>query len=186
METFSPCFNIVIKLEGGYTLHHVLGDKGGMTYAGISKVNWPDWEGWAKIDAGIFDNSLKEMVKIFYKKEFWNKVMGDFIESKKIAFVVFDFAVNAGLKTSIKLCQKIVRAKSDGIFGPKTLNAVNTFVKKENGEELFIEKFSNYKIFYYNDICLNDKRRKKDDIYSNLKFLPGWINRTEKVLGYAI
>lgn len=34
--------------EGGYA--NVLGDKGGETYMGISRVYWPSWPGWPVID----------------------------------------------------------------------------------------------------------------------------------------
>jgi len=37
MANFEPCFEKVIKLEGGYKLHNVKGDKGGITYAGIAR-----------------------------------------------------------------------------------------------------------------------------------------------------
>jgi len=176
MAEFLPCFEKVIELEGGYKLHEVFGDRGGMTYAGISRVHWPDWEGWTRVDAGTFDDVLKDMVKAFYKKEFWDKLMGDIIGSQKMAFALFDFAVNAGLKTSVKLCQKIVGVEQDGVFGPMTLKALSAFAG--NGE-LFVAKFGLERVFMYKDISLSDKRRKQDKVVSNLRFLEGWINRVQ-------
>jgi len=175
MADFLPCYEKVLELEGWYKLHNIPGDRGGLTYAGISKVNWPSWEGWVKIDAIIFDESLKTMVQNFYRKEFWFKIRGDYISSQKIAFLIYDFAVNAGLKTSIKLCQEAIGAKVDGFIGPNTLKALN-----ETNEVLFLSDFSLLKVFYYNDICLNDNRRKQDRVSSNLKFLCGWLNRVKE------
>ncbi len=45
MADFIPCFEQTLTLEGGYKLHTVKGDRGGMTYAGISRVHHPNWPG---------------------------------------------------------------------------------------------------------------------------------------------
>jgi len=45
MTDFEICFNKTITLEGGYVLHNIKGDTGGMTYAGISSVHHPTWPG---------------------------------------------------------------------------------------------------------------------------------------------
>lgn len=37
MADFNPAFEAMIKDEGGYVLHNVEGDRGGMTYAGIAR-----------------------------------------------------------------------------------------------------------------------------------------------------
>ena len=37
MAQFEPAFELMIKDEGGYVLHDVEGDTGGMTYAGIAR-----------------------------------------------------------------------------------------------------------------------------------------------------
>ena len=50
MADFEKCFEIMINLEGGYTLHNVKEDNGGLTYAGIAYNSHPDWIGWSKIE----------------------------------------------------------------------------------------------------------------------------------------
>lgn len=180
MANFESCFEKVIKLEGGYKLHTVKGDRGGMTYAGIARNFWPNWEGWNKIDSNQIDSELTGMVKKFYKKNFWDVFRGDDILFEKVAFIIYDFAVNAGIKTSIRLTQRIIGATPDGIFGPKTFGLLNAFIEDEKDERIFITTFSLLKVFRYKDICLNDKRRYNDKLESNLKFLCGWINRVEK------
>ncbi len=37
MAQFEPAFELMIRDEGGYVLHEVPGDTGGMTYAGIAR-----------------------------------------------------------------------------------------------------------------------------------------------------
>lgn len=184
MAEFEPCFEKVIKLEGGYTLHTVKGDKGGTTYAGIARNFWPAWGGWKKIDSNQFDSELKHMVKSFYKENFWDVFRGDDILFQNVAFVIYDFAVNAGISLSIKIVQKIVGASVDGVFGPETFGKLNLYVENEVKEREFVANFSLLKVFRYKDICLHDKRRKNDKIESNLKFLCGWINRIQKGLEY--
>ena len=47
-----------MKDEGGYVLHEVPGDTGGMTYAGIARNKNPQWNGWALVDKKEFGGSL--------------------------------------------------------------------------------------------------------------------------------
>ncbi len=182
MADFDPCFEKVIVLEGGYKLHDIPGDRGGKTYAGISENNWPRWEGWGKIRADEFDSELTGMVRSFYKTHFWDKIQGDGINAQDVAYHMFDFAVNAGLKTAVRMVQRIVGATPDGIFGNQTFTRINEMVADEKDERIFVVTFSLFKVFRYKDICMNDKRRKEDKIVSNQKFLCGWINRVQKGL----
>ena len=72
---------------------------------GIARNIWPKWTGWGKIDAGEFDADLTGMVRVFYKKEFWDRIRGDDIGAQDVAYHIFAFAVNAGLKTG-PMCQQ--------------------------------------------------------------------------------
>ena len=46
MADFSKALKALMRAEGGYKLHKIRGDRGGLTYAGISQRSWKDWEGW--------------------------------------------------------------------------------------------------------------------------------------------
>ena len=151
-------------LEGGYQLHEVSGDRGGMTYAGIARNAWPKWPGWVKIDAGEMDGELTGLVRTFYKDHFWDKIRGDGITAQQVAY------------------QRIVGATPDGIFGDMTFQRINNMVRDEKDERIFVVTFSLFKVFRYKDICMNDSRRGQDRVNSNLKFLCGWINRVQKGL----
>lgn len=182
MAKFEPVYEKVIRMEGGYTLHEVAGDRGGMTYAGIARNRWPKWSGWGKIDSGEYDAELTEMVRSFYAKEYWEPIFGDQIESQAAAYHIYAFGVNAGLRASVRIAQQIIGATPDGIFGPKTLHMLNNIMEDDKDERIFVVTFSLLKIFRYKNICMNDKRRNDDTVVSNLKFLCGWINRAEKGL----
>ncbi len=122
------------------------------------------------------------MVRDFYRKKFWQQLKGDEITSQQAAYHIFAFAVNAGIPTAVRIVQQIVRTTPDGVLGDKTLQALNAVVQDSKDETSFVLLFSLMKIFRYKDICLHDKRRKKDTLKSNLKFLCGWINRVQKGL----
>lgn len=153
-----------------------------MTYAGIARNAWPKWSGWGKIDANEFDAALTSMVRAFYRKEYWDRILGDQIMSQQIAYQIYAFSIHAGIKAAVRIAQRVVGATPDGIFGPKTLARLNQMIEDEKDERIFIVTYSLFKIFRYKDICLNDARRKSDRMVSNEKFLCGWINRIQKGL----
>lgn len=162
MSEFLPAFEKMIRREGGYALHTVAGDRGGQTYAGISRNAWPNWNGWKLIDAG--DTPDAEMVRTFYQAQFWFAVHGDKITEQAIAETIFDFAVNGGVKTAAILAQTIVGVTPDGKIGPKTLAAINT-----QNPEKFIMAYAIAKIARYAAIVRRDR--------SQQKFLLGWVSR---------
>jgi lysozyme family protein len=170
MADFNPAFDIMIRNEGGYQLTNVAGDRGGQTYAGIARNMHPEWPGWRIIDRGDMANlELSQLVRDFYKANYWDRVSADGIARQAIAESLFDFAVNAGPAVASKLAQLVVGAVPDGRIGPKTLDALNAL-----DEAVFVLKYAIAKVARYAEICNKDR--------SQSKFLLGWINRTMKGL----
>ena len=183
MANFEIAYEKTLAAEGGYKLHTVKGDRGGMTFAGISRNNWTNWTGWQLIDAGETSGPrIEAMVRTFFKAHFWDQIKGDQIGFQGVADAIYDFAVNAGVITAVKRVQKIVGATQDGILGPKTFAKLNAYVTDEKAEELFIARYNLLRLFRAKDICTADERRNQDKVVSNLKFLCGWINRIEKAM----
>lgn len=181
MAIFEISFEKTMAFEGGYVLHEVPGDRGGMTFAGIARNSWPDWAGWPLLDGGETSGPrIEAMVAKFYRSNFWGPIRGDQIRFQGVADMIYDFAVNAGVKTSVKIAQGIVGADPDGAMGPKTIAKLSEYARDESTERLFMAEFSLAKVYRYKDICMGDKRRKNDTVKSNLKFLCGWINRVQK------
>ena len=162
MADFAPAYEAMIRNEGGYVLHDVPGDRGGQTYAGIARNMNPRWPGWALIDRG--QDVPAQLVREFYKFQYWDSIQGDRITSQVIAQTIFDFHVNAGA-VARKLAQLVVGVTPDGAIGDKTLAALNAY-----DEERFVMAYALAKIARYRDIVSRDR--------SQLKFLLGWINRT--------
>ena len=162
MAEFLPAFDRMLANEGGFKLTDIKGDKGGQTYAGIARNRNGRWAGWSFIDRGEIPPT--QMVRDFYRANFWDAVKGDYILHQSVAESLFDFAVNAGAKTAIKLAQIVGGVASDGDIGPKTLEALNAI-----DEGAFRIAYALAKIARYRDIVVRDR--------SQMKFLLGWINR---------
>lgn len=165
MSDFLPAFERMIVNEGGYTLHNVKHDRGGQTYAGIARNAWPKWPGWSYIDAS--DTPPAEMVRGFYRSNFWTPLRLDEVQSQDAARTLFDFAVNAGAGTATKLAQIVVGTTPDGKIGPKTLAAINAY-----DPDLFMARYSLAKLARYEQIVSRDR--------SQGKFLLGWVRRVLK------
>jgi lysozyme family protein len=170
MANFEQAFEKMIADEGGYVLHNVAGDTGGMTYAGIARNKNPNWPGWNLIDHEALNNPLLSgMVRNFYKVEFWDRVRGDEIANQTVAESVFNFSVNTGMGVAVKLAQLIVGATPDGAVGENTLQKFNAAEP-----EAFKKAYALAKITRYADICNKNRTQSK--------FLLGWVNRTLKGL----
>ena len=165
MAEFLPAFERMIVNEGGYVLHTVAGDRGGMTYAGIARNFHPSWQGWKVIDQG--ETPPAELVRQFYRSNFWAPLRLDDVEHQEVAGNLFDFGVNAGLSTAAKLAQLVVGATPDGKIGAKTLQALNAI-----DPDLFVARYALAKIARYRDIVTGNRTQQR--------FLVGWINRVLK------
>ena len=163
MADFLPAFDRMIRNEGGYRLTDIKGDRGGQTYAGIARNRWSAWAGWTYIDRGQIPPT--DLVREFYRSKFWDAVHGDDLVHQGIAESLFDFAVNAGDKTAIKLAQIVAGVAPDGVVGPKTIAALNALEV-----DYFRPHFALAKLARYRDIVTKDR--------SQGRFLLGWLNRT--------
>ena len=173
MANFKTALAATLKNEGGYVFDPQ--DPGGETYKGVARNMWPKWEGWAIVDThkslGQFpksldsDNVLQSLISDFYKANFWDKINGDIINDQAVATSIFDFAVNAGVGTSVTIAQMVVGANTDGAIGNETIEKLNAF-----DPEHFIALFIVAKISRY--IAIIKKRP------TSQKYLYGWIRRT--------
>jgi len=167
MASFDLAIAKTLSFEGGDKYTETPGDTGGATKYGISQKSYPNLNIKALTEAEA---------KAIYKRDYWDRVRGDDINSQDIAEAIFDFAVNAGISTSIKIAQKStnrvfpVALDADGAMGKRTLAAINHCSEFSNSRELFLSVFALEKIQRYADIC--NKNRDQS------KFLLGWVNRT--------
>ena len=162
MANFAEHIEKLIEKEGGYVDHTVKGDTGGQTFAGISRVHNPGWEGWKLLDRG--QTPSPSTVHAFYKPRYWDVMRLDDIKGYSRADVLFSSCVLSGPRTATRLAQAAADATVDGSFGPNTVKAVNAVE-----EELFVLRFSMARIARFSRIVAKNR--------SQGKFLRGWINR---------
>ena len=174
---FSDFLPILKRGEGGYA--NLPADRGGETYAGITKKNFPTWSGWTIVNAAnpkqgqiIVNSKLDALVGDFYKKNFWDVLKCDSF-SKYVAMNLCDFAINSGIKTAVKGFQSVINsllptgAKTlvmDGEIGNLTITAANKLNQQKLNDALL-----EYRKKFYQNIVANNP--------SQNVFLNGWLNR---------
>lgn len=176
MAEFQKAYAKVKKFEGGYANNP--NDRGGETYAGIARVHFPQWKGWAIVDKyKQSEHSSKELNKVlqgneqldvmvehFYKVNFWNAIKGDEMINQLVADNIMDFAVNSGVGRASKYAQRIVGVTEDGEIGAKTIKAINAHTHD------FVVKYKAARLEFLKKIVANNPSQKE--------FLAGWTIRT--------
>lgn len=166
MANFEQAFEQAILAEGGYQLHKVAGDTGGLTYAGIARNPNPDWPGWAYIDRG--ETPPSQLVRDYYRAGWWEPIRGGDIADQRVAYTLYSFATNSSVRlrpvTAVKLAQLVAGATPDGVMGPKTVAAINAM-----NPELFVAKYALARLARYEQIVRRNRTQQK--------FLLGWLSR---------
>ncbi|RKD19021.1 hypothetical protein BCY91_14180 [Pelobium manganitolerans] len=184
-------FEIADKLtglnEGGYANNPA--DRGGETYAGIARNFWGRWLGWKYIDqykkdyasakakgrtklslaewvnasARVETQPVKELVKEFYRVNFWELNRLGEINCQQLANTVYDFGVNSGKGRAAKFLQEVVGGLNvDGIVGRFTLDATNS----KNCKTTY-EAYNEKRETYYRSIAIGSQKQ----------FLTSWLSR---------
>lgn len=119
-KNFDKSLEMLLKHEGGYVNHPR--DPGGMTNLGVTKRVYEAWVGH-EVDEAAMRALTPDDVAPIYRANYWDAVWGDHLPSG-VDFSVFDWGVNSGPPRAIKALQRIVGSVSDGVMGPKTMQAV--------------------------------------------------------------
>lgn len=165
---FKEALKKVLQLEGGLKLHKNKTERF-ETYAGIYRGAHPEWEGWQYIDRG--ETPPFSLVESFYYENFYKPF--EQVGSERIRDLLFETSVNLGVRQTVKLAQKVLGVKADGIIGEKTLSALNS-VKEED----FIRDFTLARIAFYT--ALANKNPKRYALY-----LRGWVNRALEAMSWV-
>lgn len=158
MGNFDSAIRLVLEHEGGYV--NDPDDPGGETNYGISKRSYPEVD---------IKNLTQAQAIDIYRRDFWD-TQWNMIVSQELSTALLDASVNMGRMAAVKLLQKAVNKAYcrdllivDGVFGNKTLGAVN------EAQEEVLREFRASRSLFYIDLAWNQPTMKK--------FLPGWIRR---------
>lgn len=151
MADFLIADKIVRGLDDGYANNPI--DRGGETYAGISRIRWPHADIWTRIDAmksmrnfpdNLRHKQLAPMVAIFYQRNFWNRINASLYPNQLIANQVYDMAVNMGVKRAGIHLQRTLNLLNrrgqdypdivvNGVIGRKTIEALKSYLMTRGG-----------------------------------------------------
>ena len=156
------------KWEGGFANDPA--DRGGATNKGVTIATFeayckakslprPNVERLKRMTDGEWLDILKTM--------FWDRWQADKIKSQKLANILVDWVWGSGVY-GIKIPQRILGVKQDGIVGNKTLEALNA----QAPDKLFQVIYEARKK-YLNDIAISRP--------ANKRFLKGWLNRLDDI-----
>ena len=196
MADLKTALKIVLVNEGFY--NNLAQDTGGETYCGVARNIHPDWKGWEAIDKyksehgkppyGLQIHSADVYVEAFYEQNFWRPICGAIIKSQAHANLVFDIAVNCGVRGAGLMVQEVLRdcfghldITLDGAFGEKTIEALN---KHESGEvSLFGMEIPQAYLFMVQLTGVRMKRYARLAKGGQAWAMPGWTSRSFSFLG---
>ena len=135
-------------------------DPGGVTKFGLDARSHGD---------KVADLTLSQASEI-YRKEYWERYKCDKLPFP-VSLFLFDSAVNVGFRQTTLWFQRLARASADGVWGPKTDQAVMDWINDEGPTECFKQLCEARREFY--------KALKKP------KFESGWLNRVTALKRFA-
>lgn len=175
---FDKAFRYVILNEGEYSNNPT--DRGKETFLGITQYTAGAHKCILHPQGIDVKKVTLEIAKHIYKEDYW-QLNG--IDDVRIAVKLFDYCVNFGVKTGIMLAQETANLMGsvlavDGVCGAKTADEINTYPY-----DRFLDNLEAYADQRYADICIREfvkKYGKKAFENSQLSFLRGWLNRSNK------
>ena len=124
VEILAP---FLLSWEGGY--NKTPGDRGGATNKGVTLATWRRY-GYDKNQDGRIDErdvmliTEYDAVYEILKPVYWDRWRADEIASQAVANLLVDWYWNSGTY-GIRIPQRVLGVKTDGIAGPRTIAAVN-------------------------------------------------------------
>lgn len=147
---FDAAINWVLGIETGQITDDPR-DAGGLTHWGISQRAYPD----LNIRALTRDHAIE-----LYRADYWTPSYAQFLadHAPRLAIALFDSAVLDGVGAEIKLFQKAMGVKADGVFG------ANTRAVAMQTNDGLLPEFLGYRAVRYAESRNHD-------------FMRGWMNR---------
>ena len=150
----------ILRWEGGFSDDP--DDRGGATNKGVTLATFRHFYGSDSSVEQLRNMTYRQWFHIF-KTGYWNRWRGDEIESQPLANLLVDWVWASGVH-GIRLPQRILGVKDDGLVGPQTLRALNG-----RAPEALFRELQAARIAFVEGIARRTPSQKK--------FLNGWKNR---------
>lgn len=149
-------------------------DKGGLTLCGVTLATFREYcrRKGLPTPGQRWSLTFGEWTDI-YKSMFWDRCKAELIRSGKVAAAMVDWTWVSGAN-GIRGVQRLLGVASDGIVGPKTLHAINSFPDQD---DLF-SRIQQARIRYHNSIAPPGS--------ANRTFLRGWNCRVGRLTSYLV
>ena len=169
VEKLAP---FVLEHEGGFVNDPL--DRGGATNKGVTIAVWKaqgyDKDGDGDIDVADLTLITEADAIMIMKKNYWDRWKADQIKNQAIANTLVDWVWGSGA-WGIKIPQRILGVKDDGVVGIKTLEAINKQNPNKFLEKLYLARFN-----FLDDIVASNPSQKR--------FIKGWKNRMNDLIKY--
>ena len=167
MNAFGMCLAFTLGEEGGAVNNPH--DPGGFTCKGVTLATYRQWMGAPDATRDELLAITDDALAAVYGGLYWNPVNGDALPPA-VAMMVFDFAVNAGVRSSAQKLQHAVGVIEDGSIGPVTLAAVAS-----DNATFLVGRLAQLRADYYRSLT---------SLFPT--FGRGWIARTDRCRAAAI
>lgn len=169
-ERFNKLIPVILNNEGGF-VNDVL-DPGGATKMGVSlrflksvgDLRY-DLDHDGDIDIDDIRGLTEVIARQIYFERFYAPLQLDAITNERLALQVLDHAVNAGMRSAVKILQHVAGCKEDGVIGPKTIAAANTF------KDDIARRYMQGRYLFYEDLVESKPKF--------AKYINGWNNRVK-------
>ena len=134
MTSFDIAVDFVLLFEGG--LSDDPSDSGGVTRFGISQKAYPDLD---------IRNMTMPQAKEIYRADYWNRCKCNELPVQ-LALILFDAAVNQGPAAAIRMLQKSLDVRADGVIGAETIAAAHRADVRKVASEFIARRAYQYAI----------------------------------------
>ncbi len=201
MADFAVAYDRLRRFEGGWANDPA--DRGGETYAGISRKWWPDWAGWRIVDAAKKHSSFAQSAKVFsahlrqipglrecvrdWYRHVWWDALGLDVYDQELGNELFEQAVNLGdgqMCEHVQRCCNALNWESDGTIAGrpifKDLVVDGSFGPKTRAALRAVTARNSGLLIVrmLNALQAGNYIAYADDVFDQRRFLRGWLKRT--------
>ena len=169
-EDFEGALKFVLEAEGGFTDDP--DDPGGATNDGIEQTEYDVWRKDLHETLQSVKNITLAEVSTIYRTKYWDAVHGDFLVPK-VAYVMFDSAVNNGVGTAIRFMSEVLGVPPTYTFDNTLSQVYHAWFDKGHTDLELAHGILTRRTMKYTQLVVTNPRLSK--------FLDGWLNRIDSL-----